>query len=584
MKDLLRIRSAECYSKKNVLNCIILSIALNFTVFFFSPAETFLGNQADFIVGAEIVILPMLAVAVGGSVLMSVLLLLSMKRKKVYTIATNLLFGLLLSFYVQMLMFNGDVKQLGGGGGASSVSQYSCIINFVLMYLILTAPLRFTLISQESERDKKADSEENKMPEFIRGRVVAYVSGVIFVMQLFGVIGVYSSKGLLKTDPSRYGQFFSYEPLLSVSPEDNITVILMDRLDSRWTDEQLEKFPEIEEALEGFTFYQNTVSRYNKTFPSVPCMLSYSEYDDGEWAEFLTDMWSKPTLLSKLYDDGYKINTLFDGLTTYNDYSDLPFANNIRTYEDSAKANYPVIIKTMTYLSLTKLTPYYMKDLFNVFGGDLSNDFITFDEMREDRLLPAVGDDTDVRLCNYLRDNEMTADSDAKTFNYIHMNSSHDLSYDVSCLYEGFDRSDEEDVTSTTRGAFEAVLRYLEMMKEAGVYDNSTIIIMSDHGMITDHDLTTLMIKPKNAARDELKYDTESELSTENFYASILEYAGLDHSDYGNSFNDIIENDIHWDRYHQNFVWHGFGNELDNENLYIVRGDARDDDNWEHVG
>lgn len=576
MKDLLQIRSAPCYSKKNLLTCIILSIALNFTVFFFSPAEIFLGNQEDFIVGAEIVILPMLAVAVVWSALMAVALMLTMKSKKVYTVATCLLFGVLLAFYLQMLLFNGDVQQIAGVDGASTVSSFECILNFVLMYVVVTLPLRLTY-----DREVRGEGGESKLPDAIKGKVVPYVSAVIFVMQLFGVISVYTSKGLLKTDPARYGQFLSYEPLLSVSEEDNITVFLMDRLDSVWMDEQLEGFPEVGESLEGFTFYQNNVSRYNKTFPSVPCMLSHSEYNGGEWAGFLEEMWSKPTLPSKLYDEGYKINALFDGITTYNDYGDLYFANNLYTYEDSYRTNYPVIIRTMTYLSLTKLTPYFMKDLFSVYGGDLSNDFISYDEMRADRLLPAVGEDTDVRLCEYLKDNTMTADCDSRTFNYIHMNCSHDPDYALSCMYEGFDRSKEADVTSTTRGSLEAVITYLDMMKEAGVYDNSTIIIMSDHGMLIDHDVATLLIKPKNAERTELKYDIESELSTENFYASILEYAGLDHSEYGYSYNDIIENRIHVDRYHQNFVWHGFGNNLDNETLYVIRGNARDDDCWE---
>lgn len=579
MKFFSWIKSSECYSKKNLITCIMLAISLSFTVFFFSPTETFLGNQADFIVGADIVVLPMFIVALVSSLVLALLFMFSMRSKKLYVITTSLAFGLLLSFYIQMLMFNGDVQPIGGTGQTSTATIVEYVLNFMLMYIILLLPLHITY-----DRDVKGKGGENKLVKAVNGKVVLYVSSVIFVMQLFGVISLYSANGLVKTGTNKYGKYLSYEPLMSVSEEENITVFLMDRLDSKWMDEILVQYPEVEKSLEGFTFYQNTVSRYNKTFPSVPCMLSYSEYEDGDWAEFLDDMWSKPTVVSKLNDNGYKVNVLFDNLTTFNNYDDLDFCNNLYDFTDDYKPNYPVVIKKMTFLSLTKLVPYYLKDLFNIYGGDLSNDFITYDEMRSDRLLPAVSPETDVRICEYFKSNEMVAETGSKTFSFIHMNSSHDISPELSEMDPNYDPSKEADVYTTTRGSLEAVLVYLDMMKKAGVYDNSTIIIMSDHGMLTDHDITSMLIKPKNAERGKLKYNIDAELSTENFYASILEYAGLDHSDYGYSFNDIIENNIHVDRYHQNFLWYGFGVALDNETIYVVRGNARDDNCWEIVG
>ena len=76
-------------------------------------------------------------------------------------------------------------------------------------------------------------------------------------------------------------------------------------------------------------------------------------------------------------------------------------------------------------------------------------------------------------------------------------------------------------------------------MKFLGIYDNSTIIILGDHGRapvelevdnkpgLTSAITTALLVKPKNAPAENLKIDRDNELSNDFFAASVLEYAVL---------------------------------------------------------
>lgn len=184
----------------------------------------------------------------------------------------------------------------------------------------------------------------------------------------------------------------------------------------------------------------------------------------------------------------------------------------------------------------------------------------------------------------------MKSDSGNKTFTFIHLNGAHGQNESVSALYndpesQGFDR------ISTARGVYEIIFEYLRQMKKLGVYDNSTIIIVGDHGRVAsglDNGMnelnfaitTGLLIKPAQSGLEPLKIDSKSELSNDFFMASIFEYAGIGHSAYGYSYNDIINGNLHPDRYQQTFQYVEAG-EIIYKTLYKITGDARDFDNWE---
>ena len=127
-------------------------------------------------------------------------------------------------------------------------------------------------------------------------------------------------------------------------------------------------------------------------------------------------------------------------------------------------------------------------------------------------------------------------------------------------------------------------------MKSLGVFDNSTIIILGDHGRAPaelkgnqttlDSAITSaLLIKPANEDAHPLKIDSESELSIDLFTSSILEYANIDNSDFGYSYNDVIENNISRERVLRSYDFAGYGRMV-YQAMYHITGNAREFENW----
>ena len=128
-------------------------------------------------------------------------------------------------------------------------------------------------------------------------------------------------------------------------------------------------------------------------------------------------------------------------------------------------------------------------------------------------------------------------------------------------------------------------------MKKLGVYDNSTIIILGDHGRppveieqenekyLSSPIMTSLLVKHKNADSVPMQTDSDVELTNDFFPASILDYAGIDHDKFGYSYNDVITQELHPVRYLQTYDFKGYGR-LEAKTLYKITGDARNFENW----
>lgn len=580
----------EAFRTSNKLLILALSLALGFTVFFFSPMDIFLGNQREFVVEFKYAALPMLITSLSASAAVAgVLTLALLIREKVFGIVSRLFFGLLLAMYAQTLFFNSKMATITGDTVDYSENITPAIVNAVIYSLIILLPLILYIFANNFKK--------NKVLNCGKGMILPYVSGLIFVMQLVG-----TGSTILSTDFSKYEKMYTkylaIEPTTSLSNEENVVVFLADRLDSLWMDEVIERFPEVSDKLKGFTFYQNNIAHNTNTFPSVPQMLTNSYYKGEEWADYTGKAWDGETLPKRLMENGFDVNLLIDNLTTYSSIAQIgeQCSNIGESDAELIEFNYlgaGGIIPTMSCLSFSKLSPYVLKTEFTRgMGSNLSQDFVQYLDDMPDRMPMTVGVESDMAYYKYLTKNGLTADNENKTFSFIHLNCSHGANNATAALNPDFFRADTADIYDTTRGGFEIIFNYISEMKRLGIYDNSTIIILGDHGRapveievddkpgLTSAITTAVLIKPKNAPREKLALDRDSELSNDFFAASVLEYAGLDHSDFGISYNDVINGGLHPDRWLQTFDWHGYGDVV-YKAYYKVTGDARDFSNWE---
>ena len=567
-----------------VISSLILSITSVFTILFFSPMEIFLGNQNEFVVGLTSIALPLFLASLAAAAIMELFFLFLLKlNRKVFEVFSRLVMGLLLALYIQGLLLNGKMGDLADRMPAFNVSDTEKRINFLLDYFIAFTPL----VIYAAGTKKK----ENRFFQLERCRGILCASSVIFIMQLTGLIGTFLTSDLHNMR-NTYNRNLSYGPVMTASEEQNILVFVFDRMDGFLTDEALEKYPDLYDELSGFTYYQNNISHNTNTFPSVPQMATGVMYDDDSGISYLERAWDSETIPAVFKKNGWNVGLVIDRISSFNNIDQLEkCCDNVREDDKSLfSINYlhkGGIIPTMAHLSLIKHVPYMLK---NDLSDNITSDFsVGFINCESDEIVPsATGVTSDLKFWSYLKEHGVKIVPDGKYYNFIHLNGIHEVDERIADIY-GYEGNCE--TPEAFRGDMEIILEYLRQLKKNGVYDNTTVVILGDHGRgiqvasdysidLTEPLITGLMIKPAGAPDEPMKTDSLTEMSNDFLTPSLLEYAGIDHSDRGYSYNDIIDKKLHPDRFLQMFLYLS-DRTIEYRDLYKVTGNARNFDNWE---
>lgn len=587
------------FNKANQLRIIFTSLAVAFTVLFFSPIDIFLGNQREFAMDAGNIIKPMVIAAIYSALSLIVIqnLLLAI-HEKVFKCINSLVFGTLCAMYVQMLFLNKRMVTITGDDTNYSTFSKFNIADLCIFAFIALLPFVLFLIS--CARPKGTLSKKGSA-------VVAYLAAVILVMQSFGTYNQFANHPIEHTEPDEFSNFMAFDTAVNFSKtEDNILVILADRMDGQWMDSDLALWPDLADELRDFTYYKDNISNCTNTFPALTQLLTNYKYQSGAWesyADYYKTAWGGDTLPRKLKNAGYQVSMILDNSTTYNSITQLKDqCDNIRSAEDYASINYfgeGGIIPTMTDFSFGKLVPYLFKNQFlGGYTADFSNTFLVVSEDIPERCPRAIGSNTDIAFYHYIKDHGITSDADKKTFSFIHMCFAHDANEEESQIYQG-DLLGNITGYTTSRGAFAILNELFNQMREQGVYDNTTIVIPGDHGRppvetevygepeLDDIIATTLLIKPAHTTGD-FQINEDAQLSNSYFPASILDYAGIDHSEWGPSYNDLIASGDYPARelsvYTIRFVAGEDGGLLPSTDVevvaYEVKGNSRDFANW----
>ena len=306
------------FRKGEEILIVVLSAALGLTVCFFSSYELAITNQGDIPINVVSIVKAMFIVSIIVIAILFIFLnLLLFVNRTIYRLMRSFMFGLLVSGYIQMLVYNGKMPAFNANAGKfDSTSLYS-MINLVIMLGNVFSPVFITALNIDCEKKQKSLR--------IKAVVITYVCLAIVLMQLAGTIQVYAQNRKVKTSDEypKVLTYLSYEGTTNLSKEGNIVVFVFDRLDGGWFEETLEYFPELEDILEGFTFYRDNVSGYTLTFPSVPSMITGRVYGGETWTEYLDKAWEGECVPELLHRNGYTVNANLDSSTTYANFKEL---------------------------------------------------------------------------------------------------------------------------------------------------------------------------------------------------------------------------------------------------------------------
>lgn len=314
----------------------------------------------------------------------------------------------------------------------------------------------------------------------------------------------------------------------------NVVVIMLDRAVGCFVPYMLNEKPELKEKFDGFTYYSNTISFGQNTNFGSPALYGGYEYTPIEMnkrnTELLQDKHDEALLLMpRIFDDnGYDVTVLdptyagyswIPDLSIYNDYKSIHryitkgyFSDDITSERRATNRN-----RNFFCYSIMKISPVFaQKAEYDSGQYNTCNGIPIGQRIEKDG--SAKGNGTGfMDSYNALRNlSNMTHTSDDIKGSFVVM--SNDITHDVNLLEEPsytpsdivdnteYDKENTERFTvdnntikvrtpnqfshyDSNMAAMLQLANWFDYLREIGVYDNTRIILVSDHSVnlkITD--------------------------------------------------------------------------------------------------
>ena len=428
-----------------------LSLTFCFLLFIYAPLELYVNNIEEFWYDA-FVLFPFiikdffffLAVSV---VLFGVAYLLA---KIVYEIALYGYFVCMIACYIQG---NYMVKGLPPLDGTEIHWEWYRpeMIKSTIMWAVVAVICLIGFFILKYDKVKKA---------------VSYIS-IFMGLMLAVTITVLSVNGDIFTK-KQYEKFNKLDQF-EMSTDTNFVIVMLDAIDEECFWQIWEQHPEYAEEMRDFTFYNNAMSGYAYTNHSLPLIISGEWYENKEpFSDYQIRIFKDSPFFNRLREQGYTLSYYEDEYKFEVGVMDGAF-NNL-AYTQSSLWDAPLFNKRIIKMVGMKYAPYLLKPKcwFNV--DMLNNQEMTpKDEALFSWKNKAFYDDVKEDDITYV---------DGKRFKLIHLIGAH-----VPFYYDkDVNEIDNANYYTCIESSMTVTMAYLDKLREAGVYDNSVIIVLSDHG------------------------------------------------------------------------------------------------------
>lgn len=510
---------------------LLLSLAFGYTFFVFGPIELFFSNSS-FIPFTFEEMLPSL-LKVGGAVCAALFIFSLLLRGHLFDCFAAIVFGILVAGYLQGNFLNLNLGALDGTAIAWQRYTTHALLNTALWGAIIAVPFIVKYFSRRSF-----------------SFMVGFVSFALIIMQTTALFTFpFGEEKIIERQLAESGEgYLSVENEFSLSPEENVVVFILDRCDTIFVDDILSDDPDFLSPMTGFTYFTNATSRYFRTYPAVAYLLTGKETDySTPIADYQKAAWQESTFAQTLKNNGFDFRiygqlkyVLGDAENGRGLVDNLKFTNE--QTEQTRTVNEEVMLKGMLGLSAYRYVPHALKPSFWLHTGEIEK-AVTITTIDKNDAAYTVDDP---QFYTDMKKSGLTADSSGKVFTFYHLNGSHDP-YTMDANSQLSSRG-VTSIKEQTKGAFNIVFEYISQMKKLGVYDKSTIIVLADHGHT--YNMTKLdtkrticyMVKPAGEKTGEFTRSS-APISHSNFMATVLDCAGIEHSDFGTSALDVPDDD-----------------------------------------
>ncbi|MBQ7999634.1 MAG: sulfatase-like hydrolase/transferase [Ruminococcus sp.] len=547
----------------------VLLICATFSVYFSNSAE-FTFALADFAPAFILISLGIFAVITAA-----LLLTKGTLRHSIFTLCAFLV----TAGFIQSLVTNMTFQGMPGDGNAEYASTAKIMINFTVWVALCSVFLWFGLLSKKAETGRS---------------IMTFLLVLVLVMQTVSLIPAaitYANEQAKPDDTTMENKdiYLTTDGMFELSSKDNIVVIVLDRFDDNYFKEILNSGSPYLDSLDGFTYYEDNIAKYPRTYPAVTSMLTGMENDyTGTRTQYFEDAYTRSTFLPDLKANNYEINLYIPSYYAYDNaavFGDL-VANT------SAAEGYTISSKGELIGKLFELSSYFWApEIFksNSIGSSSFGDIVTLDG---DAPKYEMTETSDPEIYKNFVQTGLTTQNKKNTFSFLHLRGCHSpYAMDENC-----NLAEKNSVTSLqqTTGCFKFISEYIAQMKKLGIYENATIIITGDHAALdsdskeyANENLTGLLVKKSGDSGTKLQISS-AQVSQDNLHATIVKSAGIKTStDYGLAYDEVpVGQDMTRIHYFQLYT----GSDRKDENLtYTITGDGTDFANWditdrEHIG
>ncbi len=489
---------------------------LTFMLLIFGPAEIFFANatEFEFVYGEFAGYLAVAAVgaaAVAGG-------LLTVLPEGLYRLVMSLIFGVSAAGYLQVMLLNRKLDLLGLNPEGYQVETGAAAGNLCVWLLVLAGVIALAYVRKE-----------------IWKGLVKYGAAFLLCVQAVALVSLLVTAREDAYHHEAQEWHLTGEEQYVVSARENVILIILDYFSNQDLLEVQAAYPDVMDCLHDFTYYNNTDCNYYGTFPSVTHMLTGKEVDASiPVNDWFYKVWTDPDTVSfyeQLREKDYVVH-LYSPDTHHlcgtNDAEIFRTCfSNVTDSPRKVDVFYKLLFKTMTKMSCYRMMPELLKNVFYTEGSEYA-DIITY----EDDIIHHNNAD----FYRGLLDTGLTADRDSNYFIIQHLLGTHEYTTTADCM-----QSPGSTLEDTAKGCMVMVEEYLNQLKQVGAYDNSTIIVTSDHGDMVDSQVI-FYIKEPGVTR-EAAAETNAPISLCELRPTIARAAGLDSARFGRTIYDFAENE-----------------------------------------
>ncbi|WP_169822898.1 sulfatase-like hydrolase/transferase [Methyloligella halotolerans] len=266
---------------------------------------------------------------------------------------------------------------------------------------------------------------------------------------------------------SEEARFFKF------SKQGDALIVLLDTVQSDVFAQVLQEHPEYREALTGFTYFWNNVGRAPTTLMSMIPIYSGKPYEGGSVTARYNDL-RKDSLFSDFEAHGYGSSLAGISIIGCPAQHCISTSKLIRLEKFQVDlSNYLEVLE----LGLLRIFPTFVHERwYNDDRGRLRTALSTVPASKAAKSLAALSS-----IARYLE----PTDAD-RSLKVLHLMGAHPpIALDGGCNEVNVSGKSREDYEDLVRCNVRTFVDLVAALKEAGVYDQMTIVLLADHGETT---------------------------------------------------------------------------------------------------